>query len=151
MTIDIDVIMQGMLELLEAKKEDGLWNNVSGVELLKDYRTIGLTIPRQSGATHYLLEQLKNNEDAILIVSEGLYKALKGELLLSLIGRIYTPVEIQRAIRLVRSGQQDHLLANVNLVLIDSGVSFFEYVRRNKFYQWLFTRSGEELTVVVFN
>lgn len=160
MTINIDAIMQELLESVNERTENALWLNVTGTTLLKDYRTVGLYLPRASGATHYLLEQLKNNERAILIVpTKGIkgtvvdnFTFFTGETLSpSMIHRIHTSDDILKAIKTVRNGQQDYLLETVELILIDSGTRFFERIRRNKFYQWLYTRGGNNQTVVIFN
>ncbi|MNN70248.1 hypothetical protein D3C81_1860880 [compost metagenome] len=44
----------------------------------------------------------------------------------------------------VQNGQQDILVANINEIIVDDALYFFENVRRNQFYKWLHDRAGDE-------
>ena len=69
MTIDYDVLMQGLLQVMEARKETAAWANAEGMTLLKDWCTVGICTPRQTGRTQWALKRLVENERAIMVVN----------------------------------------------------------------------------------
>jgi hypothetical protein len=160
MTIDYDTIMQGLEKAVEERRVQAEWARAEGVTLLKDFRTVGLIVPRQSGRTYCALRRLVSNERAIMIVhNESIRDVMASnythhcgkEMPRSTVARIYTTKEVQKAIKAVQNGQQDILLANANETIVDDALYFFENVRRNQFYKWLHDRVGDEQLIVLLS
>ncbi|MND14851.1 hypothetical protein D3C87_1288390 [compost metagenome] len=153
MTIDYDAIMQGLTDAVEARRESAIWCNAEGVTLLKDFRTVGLIVPRQCGRTYCALRRLVSNERAMMIVANEAIRDVMAsnythhcglEMPAYTQARIYTIKEVQKAMKAVQNGQQDILVANINEIIVDDALYFFENVRRNQFYKWLHDRAGDE-------
>lgn len=160
MTIDYDAIMQGLTAAVEARKESALWARAEGLTLLKEYRTIGIVVPRQCGRTYTALKRLVENERAILVVvNNSIREAMASnyhhhcgkDLNAYAKSRIYTYSEVATAIGKVEFDQQDVLLANANETIVDDALYFFENIRRNKFYKWLHKRGGDDQLIVLLS
>jgi hypothetical protein len=160
MTIDYDAIMQGLTAAVEARKESALWCNAEGPTLLKEFRTIGIVVPRQCGRTYTALKRLVENERAMLIVPNSAVRDSMAtnyhhhcgqELGAYAKARIYTYRSVQEAMKAVFKDQQDILIANANEIIVDDALFFFEDVRRNQFYKWLHTRGGDDQLIVLLS
>lgn len=153
MTIDYDTIMQGLTDAVEARKEHAVWANAEGVTLLKEFRTVGLIVPRQCGRTYCALRRLVSNKRAMMFVHNADLREVMAasythycgqEIPAHTLARIYTTKEVRVAMKSVQNGQQDILVANANEIVVDDALYFFENVRRNQFYKWLHDRAGDE-------
>lgn len=158
MAIDYDTIMQGLMDAIEAREEAANWSHVDDMCLLRKFRTVGLTVPRQSGRTRCGLKRLVENERSILLVCNkvlkgamsGTYKQYHGrELTPYEQSRIYTARDVIQAIaRNARQGD-DLILETVEEIIVDDAWYFFDKVRRNSFYKWLADRGGKEQKIIL--
>ncbi|MNP98200.1 hypothetical protein D3C85_108130 [compost metagenome] len=156
---DFDATVQGLKELVKHREEAALWCGAEGATLLKEFRTVGVHLPRQCGKSFGAVKLLIANEKAILItISEDFRKHVssahefhtKEKLQPSVLARIYTASEVVNAIRSVKNQQQDILLEGANEIIVDdSHYMFTELIKSNRFYQWLATRGGADQIVVL--
>ncbi|MCO6704684.1 hypothetical protein [Streptomyces sp. CHB9.2] len=160
MAILYDEIMQGLTEAIDEREEAAIWNHATGMFKLRDFRTVGLTVPRQCGRTRYAVERLKANERAILLVhSKNLREALTehthaytGRKLNAYeCSRIYTTWDVRRAINSYNAQGQDLLCQAVDEVIVDDALYFFENVKRNSFYKWLADRGGDNQKIFLLS
>lgn len=156
--LDIEATMQRLMDSIDLLQEAALMCAAEGPFLLKDFRTVGYKVPRQVGKTFHAVQRLIKNEKAILIqINDGFRKAAVQNhgyphtppLAPPVAARIYTIDEVIKAIKAVRNGQQDIILANANEILVDDSHYFFDHVRINKFYQWLWDRQGEDQKIML--
>lgn len=156
---DFDATVQGLKELVKYQEEQALWSGATGATLLKEFRTVGVHMPRQCGKTYGAVKLLLANEKAILItinedfrthVASAHERAFNEKLQPSLLTRIYTAEEVVNAIRTVRNGQQDILLEKANEIIVDdSYYTFNELIKSNRFYNWLSVRGGADQIIVL--
>lgn len=150
--------MQRLMDSIDLTHESALMCRAEGVFLLKDFRTVGYKVPRQMGKTYHAVQRLVKNERAILIQINDAFRKVavtshgfpNSEVLPPPVAaRIYTAEEVIKAIKAVRQGQQDILLANANEIIVDDSHYFFDHVRINQFYKWLFDRAGEDQKILL--
>lgn len=156
---DFDATVQGLKELVKLREEQALWAGVEGPTLLKEFRTVGLHLPRQCGKSYGAVKLLIANEKAIMItISEDFRKQVSGahefhtkeKLQPSVLARIYTATEVVDAIRSVRNGQQDILLEGANEIIVDdSHYMFTELIKSNRFYNWLDKRGNPDQVIIL--
>ncbi|MNE58193.1 hypothetical protein D3C80_1532080 [compost metagenome] len=156
---DFDATVQGLKELIKHREEQAHWSGVSGATLLKEFRTVGVHMPRQCGKSYGAVKLLLANEKAILItINEDFRKHVSGaherafneKLQPSVLARIYTATEVVNAIRTVKNGQQDILLENANEIIVDdSHYMFTELIKSNRFYNWLDKRGNPDQVIIL--
>ncbi len=135
-----------------------------GPFLLRDFRTVGIKVPRQCGKSFEAVQRVIRNEKAIMIcINDSLRKAISTNVSSEIMGRhphgeplkphqiarMYTVDEVIKAIRSVRNGQQDILLEGANEIIVDDSHWFFQLVRENQFYQWLWERQGADQKILL--
>lgn len=156
---DFDTTVQGLKDLVTYREEQALVCGAIGATRLKEFRTVGVYMPRQCGKSYGAVKLLVANEKAILItinddfrthVSGAHERAFNEKLQPSVLARIYTATEVVDAIRSVRNGQQDILLEGANEIIVDdSHYMFTELIKSNRFYNWLAARGGDDQIIVL--
>lgn len=156
---DFDATVQGLKELVKLREEQAEWAFAQGATRLKEFRTVGVHLPRQCGKSFGAVKLLVANERAIMItINEGFRNNVssahefhtKEKLQPSVLARIYTASEVVNAIRTVKNGQQDILLEGANEIIVDdSHYMFTELIKSNRFYNWLDKRGNPDQVIVL--
>jgi hypothetical protein len=157
--IDLEKTVQRLMDSVDLLQDAAEMCRAEGPILLRDFRTVGVKVPRQCGKSFEAVQRLIRNEKAIMIcINDALRKSLAtithshphGEPLKPhQIARMYTVDEVIKAIKSVRNGQQDILLAGANEIIVDDSHWFFQLVRTNQFYQWLWDRQGADQKILL--
>lgn len=106
---------------------------------LKEWRTIGVCAPRQSGSTHWMIQQMRESPDATLItVNLPLRRYILAQLGEEYEDRVFTCYEIARLSRAWRKDIAGTPKMNLGKVTyIDTPDVCFGIVKRSHFYNWL--------------
>lgn len=140
-TIDYDAIIQGLTARANDPKVVRSTHAYGADKptALKEWRTIGVCAPRQSGSTHWMIRQVRENPEATLItVNLPLRKYILGELGEGFEDRVFTCYEIARLSRAWRKDIAGTPKMNLGKVTyIDTPDVCFGIVKRSHFYNWL--------------
>lgn len=140
-TIDYDAIIKGLTDRANDPKIVAM-NYVLRYDratALKELRTIGICTPRQSGSTHWMIQQMRESPDATLItVNIPLRQYILGLLGNEYEDRVFTCYEIARMSRAWRKDIEGTPKMNLGKVTyIDTPDVCFGIVKRSHFYNWL--------------
>jgi len=140
-TIDYDAIITGLTQRANDPKILK-WIGVSMADkptALKEWRTIGVCTPRQSGSKAWMVQQMRENHEATLItVNIPLRNHILSELGDGFEDRVFTCYEIARLSRAWRKDIAGTPKMNLGKVTyIDTPDVCFGVVKRSHFYNWL--------------
>jgi len=157
-TITLSSIVQGLL--IEAKlhrRKHAANSGFTPGQILSEFCTVGVSTPRQTGKTTWILDQLVDDEEAIAIISTrevqklvfGAYEQLRGtKLSASVKNRVYSTRDILDAVGERRINRPDELRETFSKVYVDDAAQFFDKVRRSAFFGLLSSR-GSDLDIVL--
>lgn len=125
---------------------------------LKDFKTVGVTGPRQCGKSKALMELFSETPDALYVVHNlPLRNALigwatnpieeRGYGLTIPEDRIVTSYDIKQAINAVKHGGED-TIPKATTIFVDSPYYVFSELRKAKFYNWLAARGGHKQIII---
>lgn len=140
-TIDYDAIITGLTQRANDPKVTQ-WIGVSACDkptALKEWRTIGVCAPRQSGSRVWMLEQMKKDPTAMLItVNVPMRKHILHELGDGNEHRVITCYDIARQARAWRKDEKGTPKLDLGKVMyVDTPDVCFGIVKRSHFYNWL--------------
>lgn len=152
----MDAVMQAFLET--PNNQVHLREHSTKIEWLRDYRTVGFFMPRQTGATSWLLKQLLGEPDSLFITrwraniivnfdAEGkcdVFSPKTSMLSDSVQKRIVEPFDLSQWIK---RGQLR--IEPLKLLIIDGSSAVFNNIRINKFHDWLEQSPGVTKDTVV--
>jgi hypothetical protein len=140
----MDATMQAFLEVSEIQKH--LINHYGKASWLRDFRTMGFYVPRQNGATAWMLKQILQEPDSLLFSKyrdhliqnfdgAGVCDVMKPKtsmLSAEVQARMHEPFELSQWIK-----HQNYRIKPLKLLVIEQSCVVFNNIRINKFYDWL--------------
>jgi len=125
---------------------------------LRDFRTVGITAPRQCGKSKALAELFSERPESLYVVPNRDWRTQlishagksiedRGYGLKLPEDRIVTPYDIKQAIKASNDGKPD-TLPEATTIFIDSPQCVFAELRRTKFYNWLAARGGNKQIII---
>lgn len=143
---------------------------VSTMRWLRDYRTIGVRTPRQTGGTFALHRMFLNDSNGVLITHDeatresfrsdytrqGVYIQAASRTNLedhglgsNVMNRVFTKDQVVEFMKMHERSGAGWIPEKPKTVYIMMGDWFFSKVRRDKFYTWLALVTGPETLIIV--
>lgn len=139
------------------------WGENDVSRWLREFKTVGLFVPRQTGRTRALAQIFSLVEETLFIVPNLPAK----DALVSncsnqnpdFIGyprkaverkRVVTPYELKRSILYRKNGKPDPI-PPAKLIIVDDASYFFGNLKYNQFYDWLAERGGHDQVILRAN
>lgn len=151
--IDYDAILQGLIEIADQRFEKNLaTTGMQPAMALRELRTVGITAPRQTGKTSWVIRQLSANPDSFVVVNNNDRRKeilRKAPLLDST--RILTVLEFQRLKKQLDEGLLPAHWIWRSTVYVDD-CRFILDGKLKDFYNWLaYNPEWKKMFVVVLS
>jgi len=150
-TIDYDAIYTGLMETVELySNEDIKRCRCNEIQALKEFRTIGLTAPRQCGKTQWIIDKLNQDPNtSILFRNNPAYQIAKHQLVNVDESRIFTPYDVIKAKVAIADGSVDYEVVKTKIIFVDDAFYTIDYIGRDVFYKWLAASPAAKDLIIV--
>lgn len=138
-TIDYDAIYTGLLDYVNTySAEDVKRMGTTSIEhQLREFKTIGITAPRQCGKTQWLIKMLNENPDSSAVFyNANVLRFAKNYMVDVSDDRLFTARDVARALHGMREGIEPRFMKS-RKVFVDDAFRTIDYIGWKDFYKWL--------------
>lgn len=125
---------------------------------LREFKTVGITAPRQCGKTKALAELFSETPNSLYVVPNLDWRKMfinnatnpvehRGYGVTIPEDRVITPYDIKQAIKAVKNDEKDNL-PEATTIFIDNPYGVFSELRKAKFYKWLAERGTHKQIII---